>query len=329
MTKLPLGSRARFDNSLPTKVWFSAKDATRILHRLLCGTEKRVPQVKVPVVHRSRESFETPATQEPAFTWLGWNTMLIHVAGMTILTDPVLSHRASPTGLWGPSRLHDAPCSVHDLPKIDVVLISHDHYDHLDRATVRALNSADTAFVVPLGIGRILKRWGITESRIHELQWWEDITIGSVTLTAAPARHYSGRGLADRYASLWAGWSIAGPTHRLFFGGDTGYFSGFSEIARRLGPFDATLLPIGAYSRYWKDVHLSPEQAVRAHMDLQGGVLLPMHYATFNLALHDWDEPLIRCLNAAVQHEVRVLCPPPGRTVNLSDCTHNAVWWSN
>ncbi|MFV0348569.1 MAG: MBL fold metallo-hydrolase [Halodesulfovibrio sp.] len=298
------------------------------MHRLLCGTEKRVPQCKVPVVHRSLESFQFPVMQVPAFTWLGWNTMLIHMAGMTILTDPVLSRRASPTGLWGPSRLHAAPCSVHDLPPIDVVLISHDHYDHLDRATVRALGRAGSTFVVPQGIGRILKRWGIAASRVHELQWWEGMAIGPLTLTATPARHYSGRGLADRYASLWAGWSITTQTHRLFFAGDTGYFSGFAEIASRLGPFDATLLPIGAYSRYWKDVHLTPEQAVRAHLDLQGGVLIPIHYATFNLALHDWDEPLTRCLNAAAQHDVHVSCPPPGKTVELGDCMHNAVWWS-
>ncbi|WP_420842832.1 MBL fold metallo-hydrolase [Desulfovibrio mangrovi] len=319
-------SQSRFENSLPTKVWFSAKDATRIVHRLLCGNEKRVPEQKVPVEYRTRDSFA--ANMDPAFTWLGWNTMLIQMSGMAILTDPVLSHRASPTGLWGPARLHDVPCGVSDLPDIDVVLISHDHYDHLDRTTIRALRRTGAAFVVPSGVGRILRRWGVSAERIHELRWWEDFTIGGITLTATPARHYSGRGLADRYASLWASWGISDSSHKVFFGGDTGYFDGFSEIAERLGPFDVTMLPIGAYSRYWKDVHLTPEQAVKVHKDLEGGVLIPIHYATFNLALHDWHEPLVRCLEAAKAQSVHVSCPPPGRTVGLDDTVWRSPWWN-
>jgi L-ascorbate metabolism protein UlaG (beta-lactamase superfamily) len=230
----------------------------------------------------------------------------------------------------GPQRLHPPPVELDALPAIDAVVISHDHYDHLDTDTVLALARTQRApFFVPLGVGAHLRAWGIPEQRIVELDWNESRRVDELTLICMPARHFSGRFL-DRNTTLWASWGIIGPSHRAYFGGDTGYTKSFAQIGVDHGPFDLTLLPIGAYNTAWPDIHMNPEEAVRAHLDVTvsgSGLLVPIHWGTFRLAPHPWAEPVERLLAAAEAAEVKVAVPAPGQHIDPSGLDRLNPWW--
>lgn len=264
---------------------------------------------------------------ECAVSWYGHSSALLEVDGYRVLADPIWSRRCSPSRVVGPSRLHEPPLALDALPAIDAIIISHDHYDHLDIDTVIGLARTQRApFVVPLGIGAHLRKWGIPESRIVELDWNESHRIGELTLVCTPARHFSGR-MFKRNTTLWASWVIAGPAHRAFFGGDTGYTKSFSEIGSQHGPFDLTLMPIGAYHPAWPDIHMNPEEAVRAHLDVtESGLLVPIHWATFRLAPHPWAEPVHRLLAAAEPAGVQLALPKPGQRVDR-DSPVVDPWW--
>jgi L-ascorbate metabolism protein UlaG (beta-lactamase superfamily) len=273
-----------------------------------------------------------------AVSWYGHATALVEVDGYRVLTDPIWSRRCSPSRTVGPERMHEVPVPLEALPALDAVIISHDHYDHLDMDTIVALARSQRApFVVPLGVGAHLRKWHIPEHRIVELDWHESHTIGDLTLVCTPARHFSGR-LLTRNTTLWASWVIIGPRHRAFFGGDTGYTKSFAEIGMDHGPFDISLLPVGAYHPAWPDIHMNPEEAVRAHLDVAEagkGLLLPIHWATFRLAPHPWAEPIERLLAAADPAGVEVVVPRPGERVEPATRTRLAAdpastfdpWW--
>ncbi len=261
-----------------------------------------------------------------AVTWLGHATALVEVDGSYVLADPVWGDKVSPSRTVGPTRMHPMPYPVDALPALDAIVISHDHYDHLDVPTVHELVRTQRApFVVPLGIGAHLRRWGVPEDRIVELDWEESHRFGDLELTCTESRHFSGRGL-KRNPTLWCSWVIAGPRHRAYFGGDTGYTAAFSKIGAAHGPFDVTVLPIGAYGIQWPDIHLDPEEAVRAHDDLGGGLFVPIHWATFDLALHSWAEPVER-LVAAAGSSVPVAIPRPGGRVLPGRPDLGDDWW--
>lgn len=285
-----------------------------MLRELFADRGAARPATPVPM---AEPAFSSPAGPL-AITWLGHATTLIEVDGYRVLTDPVFSDRCSPSDAVGPRRLHPPPAELAALPAVDAIVISHDHYDHLDIDSVTALARSQRApFVVPLGVGAHLRAWGIPAERVVELDWGEHTSLGELTLACAPARHFSGRFLT-RNLTLWASWAIAGPSHRVYFGGDSGYTGSFSRIGADHGPFDVTLLPIGAYNTAWPDVHMNPEEAVRAHLDLNGadrGTLVPIHWCTFRLAPHRWDEPVERLLTAADDAGVAVAVPRPGGRV--------------
>ncbi|MGQ0574573.1 MAG: MBL fold metallo-hydrolase [Pseudonocardia sp.] len=269
------------------------------------------------------------ATPAPlAVTWFGHSSALIEIDGHRVLVDPMWGERASPSRRVGPRRMHPAPMPLAGLPPVDAVLISHDHYDHLDLPTVRSLARFSQApFVVPLGIGAHLRRWGVPAERVVELDWGDSTGIGELTLHCTEARHFSGRGLV-RDTTLWSSWAIAGPAHRAYFGGDTGYARAFAATGAALGPFDLVLLPVGAYSEHWPDVHMTPEETVRAFRDLRGAVLLPVHWATFNLGFHPWAEPVDRVRAAARATGVRLVIPRPGERVDLANLLEPSDWWT-
>jgi L-ascorbate metabolism protein UlaG (beta-lactamase superfamily) len=288
------------------------------------GTTGR-PTRPVPLVRTAAADGAGPL----ALTWFGHSSALLEIDGQRVLTDPVWGERVSPSRLLGPRRLHPVPLPLNGLPDVDAVLISHDHYDHLDMPTIRALGRLSTAqFVVPIGIGAHLHGWGIPRSRIVELDWDEQTEIGRLTLTCTRARHFSGRGVV-RNTTQWASWSVAGPQHRVFFGGDTGYTTAFAEIGARLGPFELALLPVGAYSDLWPDVHMTPEEAVRAHHDLRAGLLVPVHWATFNLGFHSWSEPISRLRIAADNARIPLSVPQPGERIDITAPRALHDWWSS
>ena len=326
-TAMRPSSNADYSNIIPTQIESDSTSLVDVTLEWLFDGASRKPAGPVPVRARTRESFAPSRADDLRLTWLGWASVLIHIDGLTVLTDPMLSRRTSPVPLVGPARLHEAPCDVAGLPDIDVVVISHDHYDHLDRATIRQLAKRGPLFAVPLGIGAYLRDWGVDADRIVELGWGDRTEIAGISFQATAARHFSGRGLFDRNSTLWATWIIAGPSHRVFFGGDTGFFPGLEEIGAAQGPFDVTILPIGAYDAQWKDIHLFPEQAVEANRLLGGRSILPIHFATFDLALHAWDDPMERLLWEADRKGVPLLTPIPGQTVDPRMPVETFPWW--
>jgi L-ascorbate metabolism protein UlaG (beta-lactamase superfamily) len=293
------------------------------------GAEHTAPDAPPPIEPRTRADYESPPPGGLRITWLGHSTSLVEIDGNRLLLDPVWSDRASPVSWSGPKRFHRPPLPLSELPSVDAVVISHDHYDHLDYQTIVAIGAGVPLFVVPLGVGAHLERWGVSPERIVELDWWGEARVGALTLTATPARHFSGRSIvmSDRDATLWAGWAIRGPEHRVYFSGDTALFPELAEVGRRLGPFDASLIEVGAYDALWADVHLGPEQAIEAHRLVRGGVLIPVHWGTFDLALHSWTEPVERLLVAASRAGARVAIPKPGERIVPATPPPVARWW--
>jgi L-ascorbate metabolism protein UlaG (beta-lactamase superfamily) len=252
----------------------------------------------------------------------------VEVDGRRVLVDPVWGERASPFSWMGPKRFYAPLLPLNQVPAVDAVVISHDHFDHLDMPTIAAMKGWKTTFVVPLGVGAHLEHWGVPAERIVELDWWEATRLGDLELVATPARHASGRSpFSGQNATLWAGFALIGPAHRVYYSGDTGLFPGLADIGARLGPFDLAMIEAGAYGRSWPDWHLGPEQAVRASQLVRAEVLLPVHWGLFNLAYHGWTEPAERVLVAAATAGVSVTIPRPGQSVEPAALPALTRWW--
>ncbi|MFC5719394.1 MBL fold metallo-hydrolase [Streptomyces gamaensis] len=291
------------------------------------GRAARTPAHPIPVHPTTVADLARPAASGLRLTWLGHSSVLAEIDGRRVLFDPVWSRRCSPFAFAGPRRLHRVPLPLAEVVPVDAVVVSHDHYDHLDMPTVRALARTGTLFVVPLGVGAHLEHWGVPAHRVTELDWHESTTAAGLTLTATPARHFCGRALRNSQHTLWASWVVAGPEHRIFHSGDTGYFPGFAGLGRRYGPFDATMVQVGAYSEFWPDVHMTPEEGMRAHVELRGALMMPIHWGTFVLAPHPWAEPAEGTLAAARRHGTRIAVPPPGLPFEPAAGLPLRTWW--
>jgi L-ascorbate metabolism protein UlaG (beta-lactamase superfamily) len=301
----------------------------KVMKKWMRGGDNTKPKEAVAIEKRSRADFRSLPVSGLRITWMGHSAALVEIDGKRLLLDPVWSERASPFGFAGPKRFFDPPLPLEDLPPIDAVLITHDHYDHLDKPTVERLHGAGARFVVPLGVGARLNGWGVAVEAVVELDWWQTTRIGEVTVTATPASHFSGRSVfrGDRDRTLWAGFAIHGPTHRVYYSGDTGMSPGFSAIGDRLGPFDAALIEVGAYDQLWADLHLGPEQAVEAFNQVRGKLLIPVHWGTFDLALHSWTEPVERLFVAAEEAAIPLAIPRIGQSVEPSAPPPVERWW--
>ncbi|MET7290192.1 MBL fold metallo-hydrolase [Streptomyces sp. NPDC005573] len=293
----------------------------------------RAPGGTLPVHATTFADLAKPPVTGLRVTWMGHSSVLAEIDGHRVLFDPVWGDRCSPFPFAGPKRLHPVSLPLAALGPVDVVVISHDHYDHLDMPTIKALAGTDTLFAVPLGVGAHLEHWGVSPDRLRELDWHESTKVGGLTLTATPARHFCGRGLRNTQHTLWASWVVEGDEHKVFHSGDTGYFDGFRDIGAAHGPFDVTMIQIGAYSEYWPDIHMTPQEGVRAHLDLQGGtphgVLLPIHWGTFNLAFHPWAEPGEWTRDAADEAGQPVASPRPGQPFEPAGQLPTDPWWQS
>lgn len=285
------------------------------------------PHAPVPVHTLTRA--ELDAAPDRSLYRLGHSTILLKLRGHWWLTDPVFSERASPVQWAGPKRFHAPPIAIDELPPIRGVLLSHDHYDHLDHAAIQALAGKVEVFLVPLGVGDRLAAWGVPNTRIRQFDWWQGADIAGLRLTFTPAQHFSGRGVRDGNRTLWGSWVIDDGQRRVFFSGDSGYFDGFAEIGRRFGPFDLTLMETGAYNVQWPYVHMQPEETVRAHQDLRGGWLLPIHNGTFDLSMHPWFEPFERVLALGDEHGIGIATPIMGERIDIDAPHAGERWWQS
>lgn len=248
--------------------------------------------------------------------------------GLNILVDPIFDNIASPVSLVGSKRYSKVPVKIEDLPKIDVVILSHNHYDHVAYNTIMSLENKVTKFIVPLGVDKALEKFGISKSKIENMAWWEEKNIDGLTIACTPARHFSGRYLLDQDATLWASWVLKDENNTIFDSGDTGYGDQFKEIYEKYGEIDFAFLDGSQYNERWHDVHMFPEEAVQATMDLNSKVSMVGHYGAFVLASHAWDDPVDRFTRFAKENNVNYITPILGETVNLNNYTdYQKEWW--
>jgi L-ascorbate metabolism protein UlaG (beta-lactamase superfamily) len=284
-----------------------------------------LPKVSIPSVHTDLKTFND---EKPAIIWFGHSSYLIKSKGVNILVDPVFSGNASPVSIFGKAFNGSDAYSVDDMPEIDICIVTHDHYDHLDYRTIKKLSSKVKMFYTALGVGTHLEAWGIETNRIVELDWWEDHNrTDSIKVTATPARHFSGRGLT-RAKTLWASYVLELHGYKIFVGGDSGYDDQFKLIGERFGPFDIAMLECGQYGKDWPDIHMTPEESAQAAKDLQSKMLLPVHWSKFSLALHAWNEPITRLVKATSQNGVKITTPLIGQPVILESSYPDSVWWN-
>jgi L-ascorbate metabolism protein UlaG (beta-lactamase superfamily) len=284
-----------------------------------------IPTGSIPVQVLTRA--QLMAAPDNTLFRLGHSTLLLKIHNEFFLTDPVFSERASPVQWAGPARFHHSPISIDELPPIKAVILSHDHYDHLDHDAILKLDGKTERFLTPLGVGDRLIKWGVGAAKVEQLDWWEATDVRGVTFIATPAQHFSGRSLSDKNSTLWASWVIQYQGLRIFFSGDTGYFDGFKAIGEKYGPFDVTMIETGAYDQQWPDVHMQPEETLQAFIDLKGKWLMPVHNGTFDLGLHAWREPFDRIAALAEAGKVPLTTPEMGQALNLKQPEAFMQWW--
>ena len=297
-----------------------------IAGEFMFGGGRRAPKGVLPT-HDPRELWLQAPETGLRVTWLGHSTLLLEIDGVRILTDPVFGNRASPVSFMGPKRYHPVPVALEALPEFDVLLLSHDHYDHLCRQTIEQLAKRSVHVVTALGVGAHLEHYGFAPELIHELDWNESVERPGVRFTATAAQHFSGRGLGDRNSTLWASWVIQTSRRKLFFSGDTGLFPELAEIGRRFGPFDLTMLEVGAFHPAWGEIHLGPANALLAHQMLGGKLMLPVHWGTFDLALHRWSDPAEELYTGAGAAGARLLMPELGQALEPDRQPEVKPWW--
>ena len=319
----------KFQNPVPTSVgdW---RTMVRVLRRYLTNKEERTPKQPLGPFRTDARVFETAPATGLRVTWMGHSAMLIEIDGVRVLVDPVWDERAAPMQWAGPKRFFSAPLALEELPRVDVVLVSHDHYDHLGAGTIARLAGmeaiAGARWLTPLGVGNILSGFGVDPAKITEMDWTDSVRVGAVEITALPSRHFSGRSLLNRFETLWASFVLAGPEHRVYYGADSGEWAGFAEIGRTYGPFDLTMLEIGASNPLWAEIHMGPDGAVRMFKELGSqGLLMPIHWGLFDLALHAWRQPIRRIF---AEQGLKLWAPEPGLpTEVVSGVELRSEWW--
>lgn len=315
----------KFLNPIPTEDAGFGK-MIPILREYWNNTAENTPKIPLGPFKTDTSIYQIPPASGLRITWVGHTSLLIEIDGIRILTDPVWSQRVSFSQAFGPKRFFQPPIALEDLPPLDVVIISHDHYDHLDKATIKFFSGKPIPFITPMGVCKYLEDWGILKNYTNEVDWGDSVMIGNCSITATPARHFSGRGITNRMETLWASFVIKGPQHNIFFGADSGWFPGFAEIGEAFGPFDLTMLEVGAYGKYWPDIHMGPDYATNAHLALKGNIMMPIHWGTFSLAPHAWFEPAERLLKFAEEKNIKLFMPEPGKPTEVNG-PYNSEWW--
>ncbi|MCP3928897.1 MAG: hypothetical protein GY705_07340 [Bacteroidetes bacterium] len=303
----------------------------KLIKELTKNEPNRNPSKDILVEKIDSTTIENHNADITQLTWFGHSTFLLEIDGKKILIDPMLSRTPSPISFLGAKRYSNSiPIEIEKLPFIDIVILSHDHYDHLDYKTIKQIKNKVGRFYTPLGVGNHLKHWEVGEEKITELNWWENIEFDSIRFVCTPARHFSGRGLFDRATTLWCSWVIKGTKDNIYFSGDSGYDIHFKEIGEKYGPFDISLMECGQYNENWKLLHMMPEETVQASLDLKSKLTLPIHWGGFTLAFHDWTDPIERVMIKANELNMKITTPKIGETVILGNENFpSEKWWMN
>ena len=302
----------------------------QIWSRFLFGDKTgTVPQDAIPVRPVTPAQLQALPNDANHLIRLGHSSHLLKLQGQYWLIDPVFGERVSPFSFIGPKRFHPTPLPLQDLPPIAGLVLSHDHYDHLDEPTIKFLLGKVERYFVPLAVGTRLRGMGVAPERIVELDWWQADQHAGVSVTATPSQHFSGRSLTDRDSTLWASWVLQAGGQRIFYSGDSGYFPGFKTIGDKMGPMDIALMENGAYDAYWPAVHMQPEETIQAFKDVRGQVLYSVHNSTFSLAMHGWRDPLDRLSALAAAQNIALATPEIGEVMTVGQPRANALWWKN
>ncbi|MFT6166433.1 MAG: L-ascorbate metabolism protein UlaG (beta-lactamase superfamily) [Vicingaceae bacterium] len=320
----------KFENIKVANMDMSFSQTMGTLVDFIKGTDNSKPDFELPVEKVDSLSWEQNDSTDRLF-WFGHSSFLLKLDGKNILLDPMLGEVPAPHPWLGGKRYSkELPIEIQKLPRIDVVLISHDHYDHLDYGSIQLLKEKVNQFMVPLGVGAHLREWGVDESSIQEFDWWQELTYENIELAFTPSRHFSGRGLTDRFSTLWGSWVIKGKAKNLYFSGDSGYGKHFKEIGEKFGPFDFAMMECGQYNEKWADIHMMPEETVQASADVNTKKAMPIHWGAFTLALHTWTDPVERFTKRAKQINLNYIIPKIGEEIDLNELEHDGdTWWKN
>ncbi|MCU5682691.1 MBL fold metallo-hydrolase [Bacillus wiedmannii] len=316
--------KKKYMNQIHTDISFKPKDIIGLMTDYFKIKSKLRPLKNLPIVlsDKNNESLES-------VTWFGHSASLLKIEGKTLLLDPMFGDASSPFPLFNSKRYSGIfSLEREDLREIDAIIISHNHYDHLNYKSIMQLKDRVKHFYVPTGVAQYLIKWGVSPSKISEHNWWDEITFDNIKLVCAPARHFSGRSMTDRDCSLWCSWLILGQETKVFFSGDSGYAPHFKEIGDKYGPFDLTLMECGQYDPRWSAIHMLPEETVQAHIDVKGELLLPIHWGAFTLSLHEWSDPIERVTKEAKRLGVNIATPQIGESITLKSTDYpSSTWW--
>ncbi|WP_234424302.1 MBL fold metallo-hydrolase [Aquimarina sp. Aq107] len=320
----------KFINTNEVKLDMSLSDMGKSLIGYLKSQPNTVPKDNLPI--KEVDSLDiVEFKKESSLIWFGHSSFLLQVNHKNILIDPMLGNVPAPHPLLGGKRFSKSlPIEIEKMPKIDAVLISHDHYDHLDYGSIQKLKGKVTMFYTPLGVGIHLQKWGIEKERIIELDWWEEIMFEEIKFICTPAQHFSGRGLADRAKTLWSSWIIQSDKENIFFSGDSGYADHFKQIGEKYGPFDFAMIECGQYNEMWPDIHMFPEETAQAGLDVRAKVIMPIHWSGFKLAMHTWKDPIERVSKKAKELNISMITPIIGESIFLKENNNlKKSWWEN
>lgn len=327
MRNSPNNNDGIFNNLNPVNKEYGWEFTKKMLKKQLRANPQRKPTKSLPFIKWNKEEIQNLNDSITTAIWYGHSAFYLKMNGKNILLDPMFGDYPSPIPYTLTKRFNDTlPIDIADLPIIDVILLSHDHYDHLDYGSILELKNKTKQFIVPLGVGAHLEKWGVDNSKITELNWYEDITIDEMTFSCTPAQHFSGRGITDKFRTLWCSWVIDGK-HKIFFSGDSGYSDEFKKIGEKYGPFDVCLMECGQYDELWGDIHMFPKQTVQAHLDLGGNMLIPIHWGGFTLATHNWDDPIIRLSSICKQQNINLSTPIIGEKIVIGKKQEFSTWW--
>lgn len=316
-----------FVNLSETSMDMSLSSMWGMTQQMLARGGNKKPEAKLVPQQLRLEDLE--ASQKAKVTWFGHSTMLIMLDGKTLLIDPMFGEAPAPHPMLGANRYADElPIEIESLPHIDAILISHDHYDHLDYGSIQRLKDKCENFFMPLGVGAHLRAWGIPEDHITEMNWWDELDHSGLKFALTPARHFSGRGMNNRSTTLWGGWVIHSSTERIFFSGDSGYDTHFKEIGDKYGPFDLAMMECGQYSEFWAEIHMMPEEVAQAGLDVQAKKVMPIHWGAFTMAMHSWTDPVERFVAKSEELNVNYITPEVGAMFTVSDDDYRgSAWW--